>query len=142
MTCGSRLYRGLKLMKATKVDKLREALQQRRAEIESEVERMAAELRAIGIDQEEERGGLGNHLADDGSNVMEAERLTTISGDFTEIVSQIDAALERMDNGTYGTCQRCGKPVNRERLEAFPYVAYCIDCQTILEREHALSSGR
>jgi DnaK suppressor protein len=129
-------------MEATKIDELRRALRERRAEIEGEVERMSSELRAIGTDQEDERGGLGNHLADDGSNVMEAERLTTISADFTEIVSQIDAALERMDNGTYGTCQRCGKPVNQERLEAFPYVAYCIDCQTILEREQALREGR
>ena len=47
-----------------------------------------------------------------------------------------------MANGAYGICQRCGKPINEERLEAFPYVAFCIDCQSLLERQQALRFGR
>jgi RNA polymerase-binding transcription factor DksA len=47
-----------------------------------------------------------------------------------------------MDQGQYGICQRCGKPINPERLEAFPYVTFCIDCQSLLERERALRLGR
>ncbi len=128
-------------MNATKIKKLRGQLEQRRTEIQGELERMDADLRSIGIDQEDERGGLGNHLAEDGTNVMEAERITTISGDLREVVSQVDAAIERMEAGTYGTCQQCGKPINEERLEAFPYVPYCIDCQSALERENAIRSG-
>ena len=38
-------------------------------------------------------------------------------------------------------CQRCGKPIGEERLEAFPYVAYCIECQSLIEREQALRAG-
>ena len=129
-------------MEATKLNELRQALERRRAEIQSDIDRMATEMRWIGADQDAENGSLGNHLADDGSNVMEAERLSTISADMQDVVAQIDAALQRMDDGTYGLCQRCGKPINEERLEAFPYVAYDIDCQTILERENALRSGR
>lgn len=129
-------------MKATEAKKLRTALEERRVEIESEMERMADEMRAIGRDQEDEKGGVGNHLADDGSSVMEAERLSTIREDVGEMLTQIKAALERMDDGSYGTCQRCGKPINPERLEAAPYVAYDIECQTILERENALQAGR
>ena len=129
-------------MDATKLDGVRESLVARRAEIQAEVDRTATEVRWLGGDQEDEAGSLGNHLADDGSNVMEAERLSTISADMQDVVAQIDAALQRMDDGTYGLCQRCGKPINEERLEAFPYVAYDIDCQTILERENALRSGR
>ena len=129
-------------MKATKLKQLRGALERRREEIQGGVDRMDAELRSIGIDQEDEKGGLGNHLAEDGSNVMEAERITTIADDVRDVLAQIDAALARMEDGTYGTCQRCGKPINEERLEAFPYVAYCIDCQTLIERQNALFARR
>ena len=128
-------------MEATKMNELRDALKGRRVELQAEIDQMDAELRSIGADQEDEKGGLGNHLAEDGSNVMEAERLTTISSDLRDILAQVNAALERMDDGTYGTCQRCGKPINPERLEAFPYVAFCIDCQTLLERQNALRAG-
>lgn len=125
-----------------KMDELRQALERRRGEVQIEIDQMSDEMRTIGQAQDEESGALGNHLADDGSNVMEAERLTTMTGDMGEMLSQIDAALVRMDEGTYGTCQRCGKAINPERLEAAPYVAYDIECQTVLERENALLAGR
>ncbi len=46
----------------------------------------------------------------------------------------VDAALARLDEGTYGTCLRCGQPIVAERLEALPWAAHCIDCQTIVDR--------
>lgn len=122
-------------------DSLRKRLEERRAEIESDMSYMAAEMRSIGVDQDEENGSLGNHIADDGSNVAEAERIVTVSEDLQQILAQVNAALERMSDGTYGTCQRCEKPIGEERLEAFPYVAYCIECQSIIEREQALYAG-
>lgn len=122
-------------------DSLRKRLEERRAEIESDMSYMAAEMRSIGVDQDEENGSLGNHIADDGSNVAEAERIVTVSEDLQQILAQVNAALERMSDGTYGTCQRCEKSIGEERLEAFPYVAYCIECQSIIEREQALYAG-
>lgn len=129
-------------MEATKIDELRQALEARRVEIQAEIDRMAAELQVVGQRPGAGQGGYGNHLADDGSEVIEAERIQTVSGDIGDVLAQIDAALARMDDGTFGICQRCGKPINPERLEAFPYVAYDIDCQTIIERENALRAGR
>lgn len=41
----------------------------------------------------------------------------------------VDAALARLDAGTYGACQNCGRPIAPERLEAIPWAAFCIDCQ-------------
>jgi len=122
-------------------ESLRKRLEERQAEIEGDMSYMAAEMRSIGVDQDEENGSLGNHIADDGSNVAEAERIVTVSEDLHQILAQVNAALERMTEGTYGTCLRCGKPIGEERLEAFPYVAYCIDCQSIIEREQALHAG-
>jgi DnaK suppressor protein len=120
---------------------LRKRLEERRAEIETDMSYMAAEMRSIGVDQDEENGSLGNHIADDGSNVAEAERIVTVSEDLQQILVQVNGALERMNEGNYGACQRCGKPIGEERLKAFPYVAYCIECQSLVERDQALRAG-
>ena len=46
----------------------------------------------------------------------------------------VDAALARLDDGSYGTCIRCGRAIAPERLEALPWAAHCIECQTIVDR--------
>ena len=45
-------------------------------------------------------------------------------------LAQIDAALKRIDAGTYGVCENCGKEIHRARLEALPYATLCISCQS------------
>jgi DnaK suppressor protein len=51
----------------------------------------------------------------------------------TRELHDIDAALERIADGTYGDCQNCGQPIPRERLRALPYAMYCIACQVKFE---------
>lgn len=128
-------------MNQTQIEQLRQQLEERKTELLSDMSYMSQEMQSIGVDQDDENGSIGNHIADDGSNVVEAERIVTVTEDFQYILAQVNAALERMNEGTYGICQRCGKPIGNERLEAFPYVAYCIECQSRLEREEALRAG-
>lgn len=125
-------------MDQEKLESFRGALLARRDEVQAELERLGQEMQWLGADQEDERGSLGNHLADDGSNVMEQERIGTVVEDLRDILRQVDGALVRIENGTYGICQRCGKPIGKERLEAFPYVEFCIECRSFLERQRAL----
>ena len=127
-------------MDTKKLAEARRALEDRRAEIDRDIERMTAEIKSFGPELGEP-GGVGNHMAEDGSDMMEAERLATISDDLREILAQVNGALARMDDGTFGICQRCGNPIGEERLEAFPYVRFCITCQTQIEREQALRTG-
>jgi DnaK suppressor protein len=47
----------------------------------------------------------------------------------------VDAALARLEAGTFGACLRCGQPIAPARLEALPWAAHCISCQAILDRE-------
>jgi len=125
-----------KMIAAKKVKSLRTALDERKATTEAELANLREELRDLGGDSDDENGSVGNHLADDGSNVQEQERILRVESDLQGILTQINEAYERMDQGSYGTCARCGKPIAEERLEYLPFVAYCIECQTILERQN------
>jgi DnaK suppressor protein len=57
-----------------------------------------------------------------------------------ERLQQVEAALQRIEEGTYGKCLRCGKEIQPERLQAMPAVEYCIDCQQKLEQRRSPSS--
>jgi len=68
------------------------------------------------------------------SQVFEQQRDLALRDRATGHLALVDAALARLDAGTYGPCLRCGKPVPAERLEALPWAAYDIDCQRIVDR--------
>ena len=52
-------------------------------------------------------------------------------------MAQVNYALKRIENGSYGSCEKCDKDIHPKRLEAIPYVANCIDCATQLEQANA-----
>ena len=83
---------------------------------------------------EEMAGGSDNHLGDLASATLNREIDYTLGENSEEVLTQIDAALKRLDDGTYGTCARCGKEIAPERLEAYPWASLCIDCQREAER--------
>ncbi|HEV2529800.1 MAG TPA: TraR/DksA C4-type zinc finger protein [Thermomicrobiales bacterium] len=114
--------------------RLRGILEERKADLTGQIEGLAGDVQALGVDDGEEGGGLSNHPGDSGTDVEESERLSTIGIDLQENLNQVNDALARMDDGTYGTCRRCGKPINPERLEAFPWVQYDIECQALIEQ--------
>lgn len=117
---------------------LRKALEAKRAEIEANLASMAHEERAIGIEQESEPGFFG----EDGSSLAEAERLNVVSEDLSYVLQQVNSALQRMDEGTYGQCLRCGKSIPVERLKALPYAEYDVACQSAIEQEQGIRAGR
>ncbi len=69
------------------------------------------------------------------SHVFEQQRDLALRDRATHQLELVDAALARLDGGTFGTCLRCGKPIADARLEALPWAAHCIDCQSIVDRE-------
>jgi RNA polymerase-binding transcription factor len=80
-------------------------------------------------------GGMPGHEADDADAVSEFERNQAIVANSRAVLAQVNAALARLDDGTYGKCQRCGKDIDPRRLEALPYALYDVQCQEIIERE-------
>jgi DnaK suppressor protein len=115
------------------VDRFRRAL-------ESERERLLQAVHAVHHDGSllEETGdlaiGSGDHLADSASETYMRELDGGLEENAEHLLVEIDAALERIDDGTYGLCSNCGRPIGEERLEAVPYATLCIDDRRAQER--------
>ncbi len=73
------------------------------------------------------------HLADHASDLVERELDQTLGENAGNVVAEIDAALARIDDGTYGTCATCGTVIPEERLDAVPYAILCLDDKRLQE---------
>jgi len=109
------------------------------ATIREELLRKKASLtKNINTELHEMRASEGHHLADMddlGGDANDEETSFKIIEIETAELHQIDAALERIDDGTYGACTDCETAINPDRLEALPFAALCIDCQRQRELE-------
>ena len=119
---------------AIDTDRFRIALLEER----ERVERALANLREEhpgSLDEElEEIATTSDTPAETATATLGREVDYTLEENSGEILSQIDAALRRIDDGTYGTCTNCGRQIPRERLEAYPWASLCIDCKREAER--------
>jgi RNA polymerase-binding protein DksA len=75
-----------------------------------------------------------NHLAEMASATVDREIDYGLEENVVHALEQIDAALARLDDGSFGICERCGNPIGLERLEALPYATLCIDDKRLEER--------
>jgi RNA polymerase-binding transcription factor DksA len=82
-----------------------------------------------------ELSSLDQHQADVGTETFNRERDMSILESVEAELSDIEHALKRLDDGTYGTCEACGKPVGDDRLEAQPAARFCLDDQWRAEQE-------
>ena len=91
----------------------------------------------------EPSGSLSNaplHTADLGSDMFEQELSLGLLENKDALLAHTAAALERIDKGTFGRCQECGKEIPRERLQALPYTPYCVACAQKLQDEGGQTS--
>ena len=100
-----------------------------RDEVLSEHGDGSAEADALG-----ELSTFDQHQADVGSEVFEREKDLSIVQHIDEQIEEVEAAIARLDDGTYGTCERCGKPIAEERLDAIPWARLCLEDQSAGER--------
>jgi RNA polymerase-binding transcription factor DksA len=70
--------------------------------------------------------GLDDESADAGTATFEREKDLSIENNVRDLLAKIERALARIDDGSYGTCERCGKPIEKARIKALPYVDLCI----------------
>jgi RNA polymerase-binding protein DksA len=104
----------------------RDALETERAQLLSAAESVNHEGSLM-----EETGdlaiGAGDHIADSASETYMRELDGGLEQNVGHLIEAVDAALERIDEGTYGTCEVCGREIGDDRLRAVPYATLCID---------------
>ena len=108
--------------------------------LESERDRLLHAVQAVHHDGSllEESGdlaiGSGDHIADSATETYLREIDGGLEENAAHLLVEIDAALGRLDDGSYGLCSVCGRPIGDERLEAVPYATLCIDDKRALGR--------
>jgi DnaK suppressor protein len=76
----------------------------------------------------------GDDEADTSSKLFEREHELALSNNTRELLDQTEHALARIQAGTYGVCESCGKPIGKARLQAFPRATLCVTCKQRQER--------
>jgi RNA polymerase-binding protein DksA len=109
-----------------------------RRDLSAELEEMRAaydtSLRDLTDLQQSGTDGAGDDQADAGSKTFEREQEQSIAANRRDLITQIQHAVERIDSGTYGYCESCGKPIPKARLKAFPAATLDVVCKQREER--------
>lgn len=112
---------------AIDLDAYREKLQERREQILALYE---SDVRAGQASTDEGT----EDIVDRANNSYHRELMFSLSDTERTQLLAVEAALERIDEGGYGTCANCGDPIPEQRLEAVPWARYCVDCQEKVEQ--------
>ena len=99
-----------------------------RASLEQERSDLAARLAEMGMGLGDGELAYDQNFADSSQVTAERGEAEALAGSLRESLGDVEAALAKLDNGTYGVCEGCGQPIAPARLEAKPAARRCIDC--------------
>jgi DnaK suppressor protein len=111
----------------------RDLLLERRSRVSNALHHLH-EQNSNSLEEETEEETYDNHLADSATATLNREIDYTLEENSEHVLAAIEEALSRIEEGTFGTCVRCGRAIAEERLEAIPYATRCIDCKRLEER--------
>jgi RNA polymerase-binding transcription factor DksA len=89
-----------------------------------------------------ELSSFDQHPGDSGTETFEMEKNVSLLEQVDDELLEVEAAVQRLERGTYGTCQVCGRPIGDERLEAMPATRFCVEDQAKAEREGGFPGPR
>jgi DnaK suppressor protein len=115
-------------MTKQELDQFRQMLEERREDILRNLSRAQREGRGL-------EGDCPKDMGDRSVTSFSKELLFHQSTERRMLLRSIEAALERIRDGTFGECIGCGERISAKRLDAMPFTAYCRDCQERLENE-------
>ncbi|BCJ30902.1 hypothetical protein Asera_50100 [Actinocatenispora sera] len=121
-----------KTRSAAETETIRVALNERLIELHTEYEKTMAQLTDLQRDRLTDSAG--DDQADTGTKTFEREQEISLANGIRDRVTQVERALERLDDGHYGYCERCGNPIPAGRLAAFPSATLCVACKQLEER--------
>jgi RNA polymerase-binding protein DksA len=108
------------------LDGLRERLLQEKQQLQAQLSTIEEATFATSQSDMSGEVSFDDENADAGTFTFERERDLSIEHNVRDLLAKIDRAIARMDEGSYGLCSRCGKPIEKARLKALPYVDLCI----------------
>ncbi|WP_326552823.1 TraR/DksA family transcriptional regulator [Micromonospora sp. NBC_01813] len=117
---------------AAETTKIQSALQVRRDELRTEYDQTLSEIAEL--QRERLTDSAGDDQADTGTKTFEREQEISLAKNILDRINQVERALERLDEGNYGWCERCGTDIPVERLAAFPSATLCVTCKQLEER--------
>jgi RNA polymerase-binding protein DksA len=115
-------------------DRFRSRLLEERIRVVDAIDNIHAENPGSIGEETEELTFQDNHLGDVATATFDREMASTLEENSNHVLAEIDDALARIENGTYGLCGRCAKPIGEERLEALPWATLCIEDKRREER--------
>jgi DnaK suppressor protein len=110
-------------------ERFREALLDERKRVEHALATLRDQHPGTLDEEVEETAASDNHLAETATATLGREIDYTLGENSGQVLADIDSALKRIDDGTYGTCVSCGEEIAVPRLEAYPAASLCIDCK-------------
>jgi len=111
-------------------ERFRDGLLEERRRVEHALATLRDEHRGSLDDEVEETSPTNdNHLAETATATLGREIDYTLGENSEQVLTEIDAALKRIEDGTYGTCVNCSGEIPLARLEAYPWASLCIDCK-------------
>lgn len=118
-------------MSSIQTDEYRKLLLEERARLLKAVEHLHGDNSSSIEDElgELSAAGVDNHMGDTASATYERELDAGLEQSAQHALEEVDAALARLDAGTYGVCEVCGEPIDADRLAAIPWARRCIDDQ-------------
>jgi DnaK suppressor protein len=110
-------------------ERIRDTLTQERRRIQAALDNLHEENPGSLTDETGEDAVYDNHLADTATVTYDRELDYTLEENAEHMLADIDAALRRIDDGSFGRCTNCDREIAPARLEARPWATLCIDCQ-------------
>ncbi len=111
----------------------KKALLAERERLSREVADLDADL-SESLEDSSEESPYDQHMAETAAVTLDREIDLTLEENARAVISQIDRALHKLETGTYGVCDKCGKAIGEERLNIAPFATLCIDCKRLEER--------
>ena len=120
------------MLSPDRLERLRKELRTEKTQLQ---DALAGEIEDLDLLANRDNLGVGNHLAEDATMAFDQETSLSLRRNHEWTLREVEDALKRIDEGSYGLCERCGREIDFARLKAKPWARLDWDCQRLVEQQ-------